>query len=352
MGLISPESFRNGLKKGKVAPLYIFFGEEELLIDEALDLLLDQIVDESVRSFNFEQYNAPDTDLREIVERAMAYPMMAERRVIVLRNVDKKLTGRGKADFFANYLAEPAESTVLVMTAASSRFAGKGGAKPKKPYDAIYENGIAVQFKKLYDRDLPGWISKRLRERGKKIEPDAVALFITYVGGTLRTLSNEIEKLITFVAEERTITVDDVRRVVGASKAWNVFELQKAIGSKKIDQAMEIGERMIAAGEPIQVILTMLTRYFTMLWRLLEIRGRTTDRNEMARKLGVPSFFLDEYLAATTRYGLPGIRTAFESILTVDIELKTGRTDPALVMQLMIASIIRNEHLQLTQEIM
>ncbi len=348
MGLVTPGSFRNSLSSGSVSPLYLFFGEEELLIDEAVETLLDIVVDESVRSFNFEQFNAPDIDLRDVAERAMAYPMMAERRVILLRNVDKRLNARSSNDGFISYLEAPAETTVLVMTASSSRFLARG--KAKKPYDKIFDNGTAVQFKKLYDRDLPGWIIERLKSKGRKIEQDAVALFVTYVGGSLRILDNEIEKLITFAEDRRSISVDDVRLVVGASREWNVFELQKAIGAKKLDLAIEIAERMVRAGEPVQVILTMLVRYFTMLWRLLEIRARSRDRGDMAKQLGVPSFFIDEYLEATTRYGLPGIRTAFESLLAVDIEIKTGRNDPSLLMQLLVASIVRNEPLHLSQE--
>ena len=348
MGIVTPASYRNRLASGSISPLYLLFGDEELLIDEAVDTLLKVVVDDSVRSFNFEQFNAPDIDLRDVAERAMAYPMMAERRVILLRNVDKKLNARSSAEGFLSYIDAPAETTVLIMTAVGSRLLSRG--KPKKPYDRIVENGTAVEFKKLYDRDLPGWIIERMKSRGRKIEQEAVALFVNYAGGSLRTLSNEIEKLITFAEDRRSITVEDVRHVVGVSKEWNVFELQKAIGAKKLDLAVEIAERMVRAGEPVQVIVTMLVRYFTLLWRLLEIRARSRDRKDMAKQLGVPSFFIDEYLEATTRYGLPGVRTAFESLLAVDIAMKTGRFDPHLLMGLLVSSIVGNQRLQLTVE--
>jgi len=349
MALVSPDSFSTTLSKEIISPIYLLFGEEEFLIDEALALLIDTFVDETVRSFNFDQFHGSDADLREVVERSMAYPMMAERRVVLLRNLEKRLAGRKDAEkgVFTTFLENPPDTTILILTAETASFLGRGKAKAKEPWNTIIEKGTAVQFRKIYDREVPGWIARRISAAGKRIDPEGVELFSAYVGSSLRTIHNEIEKLFTFVEDRPTITVDDVRMVVGASKAWNVFELQKAIGEKKIDVALEIGERMIAAGEPIQVILTMLTRYFTMLWRLLEIRARSRDRNEMARALGVPSFFLEEYLAATNRYGLPGIRSAFDALLATDLALKTGRSESALVMQLLITSIVRCEGLLL-----
>lgn len=347
MAIVSPDSFSTSLSKGIVSPIYLLFGDEEFLIDEALTRLVDTFVDETVRSFNFDQFHGSDADLREVVERSMAYPMMAERRVVVLRNLEKRLAGRKDAEkgMFTTFLETPPETTILILTAETASFLGRG--KAKEPWNLIIEKGTAVQFKKIYDREVPGWIARRISAAGKRIDPEGVELFSAYVGSSLRTIHNEIEKLFTFVEDRPTITVDDVRMIVGASKAWNVFELQKAIGDRKVDLALEIGERMIAAGEPIQVILTMLTRYFTMLWRLLEIRARSRDRNEMARTLGVPSFFLEEYLAATNRYGLPGIRSAFDALLATDLALKTGRTESALVMQLLVTSIVRCEPLLL-----
>jgi DNA polymerase-3 subunit delta len=347
MAIVSPDSFATSLSNGIVFPIYLLFGEEEFLIDEALELLLERFVDDTVRSFNFDQYHGSDADLREVVERSMAYPMMAERRVVLVRNIEKRLAGRKDAEkgVFTSMLENFPETTILILTAETTSFLGRGKAKAKEPWNRIIEEGTAVQFKKIYDREVPGWIARRISAAGKKIDPEGVELFSAYVGSSLRTIHNEIDKLFTFVEDRPSITVEDVRMIVGASKAWNVFELQKAIGEKKVDLALEIGERMIAAGEPIQVILTMLTRYFTMLWRLLEIRARSRDRNEMARLLGIPSFFLDEYLSATNRYGLPGIRSAFDALLATDLALKTERTESPLVMQLLITSIVRSEPL-------
>jgi DNA polymerase-3 subunit delta len=346
MPIIAPDSLETSLRHGKIEPIYLLFGDEEFLIEEALDRITSIAVDESTRSFNFDLLYGSETTINDLVERASAYPLMAERRVVVVKELDRLFALRGKPDEsspFVRYMRHPLESTTLVMTAAVSDFLtkGKSGESAKAPYKWIVENGAGVHFKKVYDRELPSWTAERIRARGKEITPDAVELFVGYTGASLRILSNEIEKVFTFVEERKRITIEDIRAVVGASKTYNIFELQKAVGAKNLDMSVEITERMLRAGEPEQLILTMLARYFTLLWRLHELRTTTRNQNELARAVGISQFFLNEYMAALTRYPMAHLRNAFEALLQADITMKSSNIDPSTVLQLMLISIIQ-----------
>jgi DNA polymerase-3 subunit delta len=351
MPILTPDSLETALRHDKFEPVYFLFGDEEFLIEEALDRIVDRTVDASTRSFNFDLLFGTESSAVDLVERAMAYPLMADRRVVVVKEVDRMFALRGKPDensAFGRYMAAPSPTTVLVMTTATSDFLtkGKGGQGAKAPYNLIVNNAAAVQFKKVYDREIPSWVATRIKSRGKDIAPDAVELFVGYVGGSLRVLNNEIEKLFTFVEQRKKITAEDVRAVVGASKVYNIFELQRSVGAKNLALSVEIAERMLRAGEPEPLILTMLTRYFTLLWRLVELRSRAKDQNEIAKGLGISSFFVNEYIAALSRYPMPQLRNAFESLLHADIALKTSRVDPALVLQMLLIAIIKGEPLQ------
>lgn len=349
MSLVAPDSLTTALGSGRIDPVYFLFGDEEFLIDEALDRILAIAVDESTRGFNFDLLHGSEATLPEIVERASSYPLMAERRVVVVKEIDRTFALRGKPDAsspLARYLSNPLASTVLVFTAAVGDILGKGKGGAKAPYGMIVENATSVQFKKLYDREIPSWVSDRVRARGKEIAPDAIELFVGYSGGALRILSNEIEKLFTFVEGRKRIGLDDVRAVVGASKTYNVFELQRAIGMKNLELSVEITEHMLRAGEPEQLILTMLSRYFTILWRLVELRARVRDQKELSRSVGISPFFLNEYLGALTRYSMADLRNAFESLLNADLTLKSTNAEPAVVLHMMLISIVQGIRLR------
>jgi DNA polymerase-3 subunit delta len=347
MPIVAPDSLETSLRHARFDPIYFLFGDEEFLIEEALNRIVALAVDESTRSFNFDQLYGSETTISDVVERASAYPLMAERRVVVVKEIDRLFAMRGKPDDaspFARYMQRPLETTVLVMTAMTSDFmtkGGKSGPSAKAPYKMIVDNATSVQYKKIYDRELPSWAGERIRSRGKEIAPDALEMFVSYAGSSLRILNNEIEKLFTFVEDRKRIALEDVRAVVGASKTYNIFELQKAVGARNLELSVDITERMLRAGEPEQLILTMLTRYFTILWRLSELRTTTNNQQEMARAVGISHFFLNDYLAALARYSLANLRNAFEALLNADLVMKSSNTDSSIVLQLMLISIIQ-----------
>ncbi len=346
MSLITSDSLRTALSHKRLDPVYFLFGEEDLLIEEATSDILALAVDASTREFNFELLYGGETTFPDVVERASAYPLMAERRVVVVRELDRLISLRGKPDAssaFGRYLAAPAETTVLLLTAVRGDIMGR--SKAKAPYDMIIKHATSINFRRVYDREVPSWTAGRIRAKGKQIRPEALELFVGYAGSSLRVIDGEIEKLITFVEDRRTINTEDVRSVVGTSKNFNVFELQKAVGERNLELSIEIAERMLRAGEPVVLVLTMLTRYFLILWRLVELRSTTRDQNEMARGVGISKFFLNEYLAALGRYPIESLRNAFEALLAADVAVKSSNIAAETVLQLMLTSIIRGTNL-------
>ena len=113
MPIVTSESLMTQLRHGKIEPLYFLFGDEEFLIDEALEQIIDRAVDKSTVSFNFDLLHGTEVTLQEIVERASAYPLMADRRVVVVRDIDRTFSLRGKPD--------PTSPFVRYITSASCR---------------------------------------------------------------------------------------------------------------------------------------------------------------------------------------------------------------------------------------
>jgi len=79
----------SSLKQRRVLPLYLLFGEEEFLIQEALDLIIEQVVDPGARDFNFNTLYCKDTPVSEIVNLAQTLPFMAEKRLVIAKEVTR-----------------------------------------------------------------------------------------------------------------------------------------------------------------------------------------------------------------------------------------------------------------------
>ena len=103
----------SSLKQGKILPLYLFYGEEEFLIQEALDLIINKVVDPGARDFNFNTLYCRDTPASELVNLCQTLPFMSEKRLVLARDFDALKAA--DLEELAPYLNDPSPSTCLVM---------------------------------------------------------------------------------------------------------------------------------------------------------------------------------------------------------------------------------------------
>jgi DNA polymerase-3 subunit delta len=322
-------------RHGNVKPLYFFYGDEGFLMDELQALLVEHALQPGERYFNFDLFHGPDADARHVLAACMGYPVMAQRRVVVVRSFEKLAENRA----FKEYAERPNPTAVVLLLC---------GSKPNlsaHPYRALREHGVAVEFKPLYDRQMPGWIDARARAMGMTMAPGAAQMLAQEVGTDLRTAAAELDKLTAFVGARTNVTEEDVLTAGGHLREFNVFELQKAVGEGDRQRATAIVERLLQQaasrrGEALMVV-TMLSRYFVKLRKLQAGLARRVPQPDLARHIGVPPYFLKEYQCALRRLGPATVRRAFEALLAADYELKGGaERDERLVLLLALGRVL------------
>jgi DNA polymerase-3 subunit delta len=397
------ESLAGVIASQKFPSVLLMFGEEEFLLEEAYTSLLEAALgrdasENPMLAFNLDVFDGADLTPDALVERASAFPMMSDRRVVVVKHFEKVNVGRppsAKTPLKPNvkhaskkespqktaesssplvrYLLNPAPTTLLILIANIPELAGLRAAitNPKQqdkalkklknakfPYNLLLSNSSNdstdkaassaattakiewIEFPKLYERELPSWVAKRFQSYNRDITPDACSLLVARSGESLRDLHNEIQKILTFVQDKPKITHDDIVNVIGSSKTYNVFELQKAIGQGNLATALEIVQRMLAADRQELLIITMLTRYFIILWKLSEAVTITRNQMELGKVVDVSSYFIPEYLATLERYSASAIEQALSALCDADITIKTSAEPPDVALQRLIIRII------------
>ncbi|HTY60047.1 MAG TPA: DNA polymerase III subunit delta, partial [Bacteroidota bacterium] len=244
------------LGAGDIAPVYLLYGEEDLLVEEALDAVLNAALPGSDRAFNLDVVSGGDTDGVEIVARASSFPMTGDRRVVVVREADR--LSAHDCELLAAYAEEPSASSCLLLV----------GTKPdmrRKPFAALKKAGRALECKRLYENQVPAWIATEVGRGKRHIEPEAAKLLPAYVGTSLREIRNELEKLYVYIGARKEITSGDVSALVGMSREFTPFELQKAVGRKEISRAMTILQEFLGAGGGVPLVIATMTNYFLTL---------------------------------------------------------------------------------------
>ena len=318
----SYEDLATGFRHGQFAPLYFFYGEEGLLADELQALAIEHALAPHERDFNLDVVFGPEADVRAVLAQCAQFPMMAARRLVIVRGFEK-LDGN---EAFRSYAEAPNPQAVVILVCYD---------KPnlaKHPYRALRERAVAAEFKTPKPAALPSWADKRFRARGVETESGAAAMLTELAGSDLRTIASEVEKLITYVGDRGRVTRDDVLRAAGHSAEQNPFELQKAVVAGDVPRALAIADALLATagnahGEAIKLI-ALLSSYIGKLWRLTGCLEAGVSESDLPKQVGIPPFYVREYVAAARRYGPKAQRAAFGTLLAADVELKGGSQRP------------------------
>ncbi len=319
------------LKQKKVAPVYLLCGEEDYLLQMALHHLIEATVEPATREFNLDVFYGKEVDGGKVLDIANAYPMMAETRVVVVKQVFEMSVSDLEA--IAKYLDRPAPSTVLVLT--SDRMDAR-----KKAVAQIKAKSCFVEFKPLYEREVRSWIREQVRERGFRISEDAALLIQSRVGNSLRQIVNELEKIILNLNGQKEITTEDVTRSVGLSRSFSIFDLTDAVGRKDAKQALTILGRILESGESPTTVLAMLTRFFINLVKLQEGAKQRLSDKELVALTGIPSFFLDKTRRMAANFSPSQLEQMFEKLQETDLILKTSQQPAKVALQSLLIQAV------------
>ena len=315
---MSAEKILSSWKKKEFKPVYWLEGEEEFFIDELMNYAEHHILSEQEAGFNLTVFYGKDAQWADVVNACRRYPMFAERQVVLLKE------GQQMKDIekLESYVEHPLNSTIFVVSYKDKKVDGRS-----KLARVLKQKGEMLTTKKMYDNQLPDWVSQRIQATGYSISQKALALLIDHIGNDLSRLVNEVEKITVNLQDRKAINEDDIERYVGISKEYNVFELNDAMAQKDLHKAIRIIHYFEAnpKAAPIQLILPNLYNFFSKVYVLYGIDAR--DEKSVASALGVNPFFVKDYLTAAKRYSFEGVTRAL--LLLHEYNLRSiGINDP------------------------
>jgi DNA polymerase III subunit delta len=318
------------LREGEPGPLYFLHGKERYLLDRAVDLLRARVLDPRTRDFNYELFYGKEAGASRIAQAARTLPMMAKRRLILVRDADEM-----KADELAGlmtYVSDPAPETCLV-------FVGEKVDQRMKFFSAFKKHGVLVKLDPLYERQLPDFVRGEARARGVTIAPDALAMIVAEIGAELGQLADAVERLAMFAGERKQITADDVDQVVATTRQRSVFELANAVGAGDRAQALAMLSSMLGARESGVRIVAMLARHLRQLWITSELLERTRDKFEIASALGIPPFFADDIIRQARTLDGERAKRMHAALFEADKKLKSSRLEDARLLEALILDL-------------
>jgi len=309
-------------------PVYLIYGSEELLLERAARRLRDRLAAVADLDFNMETFDGGAASADEIVNAANTMPFMSDRRLVIVKDVDKM--DATSTERMTEYAKDPAPYTCLVLVATKV-------AKNTRLYKAVAASGVAFEYAAPKRNEYAGEVVRLLRERGRRISPAAAQMLVDIVGRDLRRLDSEADKLIAFADGADSISESDVRMVAANSGETSVFELTDAVGDRDTTRSIRLLGRLLASETPLMVH-AMLARHVRAMIGARALSDRGMSHEAMAPEIGMPPWQVRNVARQAQRFSGIELARALRGLAAAEEEMKTSPTDAGLVIERWIIS--------------
>lgn len=301
-------------------PAYYLHGDEEFRKEEAIRYVVDGAIDPGTRDFNLDQRKGADLDGESLASLLAMPPMMADRRVVVIRDVSGLRKDARVA--LERYLAKPASDLLLLMTSPPE-------AKPDKTLAGL---ATAVEFEPMSGAHVPRWITQRAERLGARITPGAADLLQAAVGTDLSQLATELDKLAAY-AGGREIDDDAVSAVVGVRREETLGSLLDAVALRDVPRALAALPHVLQQPKTTGVFVVMTLTTQTLALAIGKTRNarstfnyinilKSGSSNVVGRAWGEAAAI---WSRAGARWSAADLDHALEVLLTTDVALKQSR---------------------------
>lgn len=315
------DALMRNLKKGVFAPVYLLMGEEAYYIDAVSDYIQNNALTVDEQAFNQTIVFGADTTVGKIIDMASAYPMMAQRRVVIVKEA-QALRSIDKLD---KYVEKPLASTILVIC-----YKNGNADRRHKWVNAVAREGVLLESKKMKEWQIPAYIQGWVTTHGATAEQKSAEMMAEHIGADLHRLHSELEKLLVMLPEnDKRITPEMVEKNVGVSKDFNWFELRDAIASKNIFKANQIMAYMTSATKK-DSFFTLLPSMFAFFQNLMlaHYAPNKQDPQAIASALELRSKYGAEcYMTAMRNYNAMKTLQILDKIEQTDCKIK-GLNNP------------------------
>lgn len=324
---------------GNLQPVYVVVGEESFLADGVVRELRRAALDGAMADFNCDTWHAADVDADTVIAGARTVPMMANRRFVLVRGVERWESqgerGARSIERMADYINEAIDTTCLVLVAQKLDGRRKLASVAKK-------EKCIVDCKPLSARELPHWLIKQSESRGHPMHRDVAELLAELSGPELGVLDDAVERLGLYVGEHQPIDEAAVSACVARVRTVDTWTLVDAVQER--DHARALGA-LRDVYDPRDRGLPVIGAIAWSLRQVLKFRiahdgGSSADAAAKAAGVYQP-FRAKELAARAKRATTPELERMLDALATADRALKSSRRPADAILDDLVAHLVR-----------
>jgi DNA polymerase-3 subunit delta len=310
--------------------VYLIHGTQEMKLEQALERLKRRFSAAGDLDFNLQTFRGESARSDEVVAACNTMPFMSERRLVIVKNADKM--AKPDLDVLAAYAKSPSETTTLVLVAEKID-------RRTSLYSAIDARGGVAEYRAPKKSEYPAEVVQLFSAKGRTVGRDAAEALVTAVGHDLTRLSLEVDKVVAYAGDQRTLSRSDLEEVMSSTASTSVFEYVDALGSRDARAALQCVAELIGQGESVHGIHAIGVRRIRDLLAVQTVmsRGQTTS-SAIAGVLKRQEWQVRDYPRQARRFGGGELVRALCLAAAAEAEMKTSR-DSRLVLERWVLAV-------------
>jgi DNA polymerase-3 subunit delta len=306
-------------------------GVDSFLAEEALERIVGEVLGGELGGA-VQVWRGEEASWSRVVDNVSMRSLFADRRALVVRGAEGL---KGEGEEVTAYLKDPTPGVFLVLLARKAD-------RRRAVWKAVLDGAEVIAAEPLRGRALRSFVAERLRQRGLRLAEDALQELLERVGQDLRRLMGEVDKLEAFRGGEKTLSAEDVAKVLGRGMARPLYRLSDATSERDASLVLELVGELLDEGEQAPLIVGTMHRALRQVRAALAMTEARVPREAIASKLLPPnmSFKLPALLEAARRWSEPELRKAVAALGAADLAVKTS-VDPRVALAGAVASTVR-----------
>lgn len=312
---------------------YIFHGNDSHAQQETVDKLIGKMGDPAMLDLNTTKLEG-HVSFSQLQQAASAIPFLAKVRLVIVRDLLSNKLDKSYQKQLGEYLPNLPETTRLIFLES----------KPLKANNALVKlgesekSGYVKQFSKPEGATLERWIKQKVAEGNGRISNQATHMLAVNISNEMEILSREIEKLLLYCNGEE-IQSDDVKRLSPYAAEASIFDLVDALGNRNSKKASQLLQEKFREGADPFYLFSMFIRQFRLLIQVKELADEGKRPPAISQELKMHNFVVGKLHQQCQGFSLPQLEQIYRHLLTIDVEVKTGKNDMITALNLLVANL-------------
>lgn len=313
--------------------LFLLYGPDTYRSRQKLKEIVDEYRGNYKSGLNLKILDFKDEKFEKLQEENQSISLFKEKKLVILKNAFSN------QEFKEKFLKETEKFTDLKDIILF--YEEKEIALNDSLLKFLKEKAKTQEFQLLTGQKLKTWVKKEFEKYGFNPAQQVIDTIIIFIGSDSWHISNEIQKLAAYKSNKKNleITLEDVKTLVKPQIDINIFKTVDAFATRNKKDAFRLIHKQIEDGENPSYLLSMINFQFRNLLIVKSIIEKNKPYDLILKISGLHPFVVSKSYEQAKRFTLQELKKIYQKIFQVDLEIKTGKTEPQTALDLLIAEI-------------